>query len=273
MKVVAAVNGLITSEIAALYALRYAAFHGFTLTLLHVTNPDDSWPDVEKSMVVIEEAATTYKVTAERVRLAGNPIKAISDFLAQNRVDTLFCATRRRHHLLENSLSDHLIRLALPADLVVVQVVRLDGSHVVRNMVLPIREDGLSVKKFTLFAGLAKAYGAEAEIYSINLVNSKKLAALDMPNTRALLRKLNDQLAHYTKLARFMGLSLHIKHAVTRNEVDQVLHHLAHHDFQLMVIGGRRLSMLSRLFKKRPIERLFHDTPINMLAFYGRDNG
>lgn len=270
MKVIAAVNGLITAEVAALYALRYAAQHGFTLLLLHVVNPADSLDEVERSMAVIEEAAAIEQVTTERVLLAGSPAWAIRRYLSENRADTLFCSTRRRRGFFENSLSEQLARLALPVDLAVVQVVRLDTAHAVRHMVLPIEEDRLSVKKFAFFAGLAQAYGAAAEIYSISRVDSKKLAELDMPLTKALLRKINDRLAHYAKLARFMNLSLHIKHAVARNEIDQVLHHLSHHPFQLMVIGGRRRSILSRLFKGKPLERLFHETPINTIAFYGR---
>ncbi len=273
MKVIAAVNGLITAEVAALYALRYATLHGFTLTMLHVENPEDSLEDVERSMAVIEEAAAIDHVATERILLSGNPAKAIRRYLSENRVDTLFCSTRRRRGFFENSLSAQLVRLNLPADLAVVQVVRLDAAHAVRRMVLPIEEDRLSVKKFAFFAGLAQAYGAAAELYSITPVDSKKLAELDMPLTRALLKKINDSLSHYTKLARFMGVPLHIKHAAARNEVDQVLHHLSHHPFQLMVIGGRRLSILSRLFRAKPIERLFHETPINTIAFYGREDG
>jgi len=273
MKVIAAVNGLITAEVAALYALRYAAQHGSTLLLLHVENPADSLDEVERSMAVIEEAAAIDQVATERILLTGSPAQAIRRYLLANRADTLFCSTRRRRGFFENSFSEQLVRLALPVDLAVVQVVRLDAAHAVRHMVLPIEEDRLSVKKFAFFAGLAQAYGAAAEVYSITPVDSKKLAELDMLRTRALLKKINDRLSHYAKLARFMGIPFHIKHAAARNEIDQVLHHLSHHPFQLMIIGGRRLSILSRLLRRKPIERLLHETPINTIAFYDRDHG
>lgn len=273
MKVVAAINGLITAEVAALYALRYAALHDFSLVLLHVENAADSRDDVERSMAVIEEAAADM-VSIERVLLAGNPLKAIKRYLSDNRVDMLFCSTSRRRRFFRNSLRDQLTSQPLAADLAVVQVVRLDTAHAVRSMVLPIQEDRLSVKKFALFAAFAKAYGATTEIYSVTLVGAKQLADLDIPLTRALLRKINDCLSHYVKLARFMAIPLRIKHAATRSEIDQVLHHLSHHDFQLMIVGGRRLSRLSLLFiGKPPIERLFRETPINTIAFYGQGNG
>jgi len=259
--------------VAALYALRYAALHGFGLILLHVVNAEDSLADVERSMAVIEEAAALDSVVTERVLLDGAPGKAIGRFVADNRIDTLFCSTSKRHRFLAQSLRDQLIRLPLAADLAVVQVVRLDTVYAVRKMVLAIQEERLSVQKFVLFAGLAKSYAAAAEIYSVTVVDSKKLAELDIHRTRSLLRAINDHLAHYLKLAGFMGISLHIKHAATRSEVDQILHHLSHHDFQLLIVGGRRLSTLSSLFRSKPIERLFLETPVNTIAFYGRGNG
>lgn len=273
MKVIAAVNGLITSEVAAFYALRYAAVHGFPLVLLHVKNSKDSLDDVERSMDVIEEAAEIDNVVTERVVLGGDPIKAIRSFVDANRVDILFCSTSKRCRFFEKSLREQLVRSPLSADLAVVQVVRLDTHYLVRNMVLAIQEDRLSVKKFALFASFAKAYKAATEVYSVTLVDAKKLTELDIPLTRSMLRKINDRLSHYVKLACFMDIPLRIKHAVARNEIDQVLHHLSHHDFQLLFVGGRRLTILSRLFRAKPIERLFHEASINTIAFYGRDNG
>lgn len=273
MKVVAAVNGLITSEIAALYALRYASLHGFPLTLLHVENPEDSLDEVERSMVVIEEAAAVDAVTTERILLAGKPVKAIRRYLSANRVDTLFCSTSRHRQFFQNSLREQLTCQPLSADLAVVQIVRLDAAHAVRNMVLPIEEARLSVKKFALFASFARAYGAATEVYSVTLADSKKLAELDIHLTRTLLRKINERLSHYVKLARFMDIPFRIKHAVARNEIDQILHHLSHHDFQLMIVGGRRRSGLPRLFGNHPIERLLRETPLNTIVFYGREDG
>jgi nucleotide-binding universal stress UspA family protein len=273
MKVVAAVNGRITSEIAAFYALRYASLHGFPLILLHVQNPKDCLDDVEQSMVVIEEAAWRDNVTTERILLTGNPLTTIRRYLSENRIDTLFCSTSRHRNFFQRSLREQLICQPLPADLAVVQVVRLDAAHTVRNIVLAIEEDRLSVKKFAHLASFAKAYGAATEVYSVTRVDSKKLVELDIHLTRTLLRKINDRLSHYVKLARFMDITFRIKHAVARNEIDQVLHHLSHHDFQLMIVGGRRQSGLSRLFRSKPIDRLLRTTPINTIAFYGRDDG
>ncbi len=273
MRVVAAVNGLITSELAALYALRYAAVHGFPLTLLHVENSQDRLDDVQRSMNVIEEAAALDHVSCERLLLAGKPITAIRKYLADNRVDTLFCSMSRHHKYFQTSLRKQLISQPLPTDLAVVQVVRLDAASYVKNIVMTIEEDRLSVKKFTFFTAFAKAYEADTEIYSVTLIDARKLAELDLPLTRNLLKTINDHLSHYVKLASFLNIPLHIKHAVASNEIDQILHHLSHHNFELMIVGNRWLPNLSRLFRNQPIERLLRATPINTIVFYGRDNG
>jgi hypothetical protein len=69
-----------------------------------------------------------------------------------------------------------------------------------------------------------------------------------------------------------MDVPLRIKHALAENEADQILHHLAHHEFQLMIIGGRRMPPFSRIFREDPLVRLFRYTPVNTIAFYARED-
>jgi len=268
MKVIAAMNGQISSEIAALYALRYAHIHASPLILLHVANPEDDRDTVERSMGVIEEAASSLSQECERVFLQGKPIRAIKNFLVGTKSGMLFCSTRIRRHFFENSFSEELTRLSLPVDLAVVRAVHLDDVYEVENSVLSIREDRLSEDKFALFAAFCKSYEAAAEIYSVTVVRKRKLAGLSIPVTRDMLRRINDRLAHYLRLSRLIDIPLRIKHAIALNEVDQLLHHLSRHHFQLMVIGGQRLSGISHLFGEKPIERFFRYTPVNIIAFY-----
>jgi nucleotide-binding universal stress UspA family protein len=85
-----------------------------------------------------------------------------------------------------------------------------------------------------------------------------------------LFQKINTRLGHYANTMKLLDIPLTIKHALTGREVDQILHHAARHDFQLMIIGGRRVSPLSSLFRENPMERLFWHTPVNTIAFYAR---
>jgi nucleotide-binding universal stress UspA family protein len=271
MKVIAAVNGLVTSEIAALYALRYAALFNYTLVLLHVENPADSREDVEMSMAAIEEAAGQYQVKSERIFLTGKPALVIQAYLLEIKSDILFCSTRMRQRFFEESLSEKLSLLHLAADLAIVRVAHVGAASLTENILMPIREDRLSVKKFIFLSSIAKAFGAGTEIYSIILAGNRRLADLDIGRTKALFQKTNIRLSHYAKGFTLMGVPLRIKHALAENEVDQILHHLANHKFQLMIIGGRKSSTFSRFFNKNPIARLFRYTPVNTIAFYARE--
>ena len=271
MKVIAAVNGLVSSDVAALYALRYAALFDFTLCLLHVLNPADRREEVELSMATAEEAATHSGVKTERVFLTGEPSEAIRKYLAATRTDTLFCSTRMHRRFFENSLSEKLSRLSLPANLAVVRVAHVNAVFVTENILLPIRADRLSARKFAFFCSLAKAFGAAAEIYSIHPTTRRRLAAMDTHTARMLFQKINTRLGHYANTMKLLDIPLTIKHALTSREVDQILHHVARHDFQLMIIGGRRLSSFSQFFRENPMERLFWHTPVNTIAFYARE--
>ncbi len=271
MKVIAAMNGLVSSDVAALYALRYAALFDYTLCLLHVLNPSDRREEVELSMTEAEEAATHYGVKTERVFLTGEPTAAIRTYLAATRTDTLFCSTRMHRRFFQDSLSEKLSRLSLPANLAVVRVAHVNAVFVTENILLPIREDRLSAQKFAFFSSLAKAFGAETEIYSLHPTSRRRLAAMDTHTARMLFQKINTRLGHYANTMKLLDIPLTIKHALTGREIDQILHHLARHDFQLMIIGGRRLSQFSGLFRENPMERLFWHTPVNTIAFYARD--
>ncbi|HCC55563.1 MAG TPA: hypothetical protein DEQ20_11715 [Desulfobulbaceae bacterium] len=273
MKVIAAINGLVSSDVAALYALRYAALFDYTLCLLHVENHTDRKEEVEMSMATAEEAASHYGVKTERVFLIGKPDKAIVEYLALHRTDTIFCSTRVRtkKRFFQNSLSEKLSRLSLPANLAIVRVAHVNAVFATDSILLPIREDRLSAQKFAFFGSIAKAFAAATEIYSIHLTDRRRLAAIDTHTAKIHFQKINTRLSHYVNTMKLLDIPLTIKHALTGEEVDQILHHLARHDFQLMIIGGRMLSSFSGFFREKPIERLFWHTPVNTIAFYARD--
>ncbi|MBU0481059.1 MAG: universal stress protein [Proteobacteria bacterium] len=268
MKAVAAVNGLITSEVSAFYAARYASLYNLTLTLLHVANPTDERLDVESSMAVIEEVAAGYKVKTERVFLEGKPEKAICDYLRETRADIVFCSTRMRRRFFEDSLSEKLSRLRPATDLAIVRVARIEAWAMTREAVLPIREERLSVEKFLFFTSMVKALGSSAEIYSISPVSRSRMARLEIGDTKKLFQRINDRLEHYSRALKLLEIPFRIKHALAADEIGQILHHLSHHDCELLVVGGRRLARRPRIFGENRLERLFRLTPVNTIAYY-----
>jgi hypothetical protein len=272
MNVIAAVNGQITSEVAALYGLHFARIHDWPLVLLHVANPKDTIAAVEKSMANIEKTAAVYDMSCERVMLEGEPVDAVKQYLIRDRSEILFCSTRYRQHkkFFHLSFSEKLAAMTLPADLAEVRVVHVHSTLSTERIVLPIKEDRMSVEKFTFFASMARAYNASGEIYSVMVTSRKKRASIDLGDAKRTLQKIDDRLSHYEELAKFMEIPLRIKHAISLNEIDQVLHHLAHNDFHLMIVGGERLSAYSTFTRSKPLQRLQRSTPVNTIAYYPR---
>jgi hypothetical protein len=272
MNVIAAINGQVTSEVAALYSLHFARIQGLPLILLHVANPDDSIATVEKSMANIEEAAAEYDMVPERVILEGPPAETVKRYLSENKSEILFCSTRYRQHkkFFNLAFSEKLRSMSLPADLAEVRVVHVHSTQSTERIVLPIKQDRMSVEKFTFFASMVSAYKANAEIYSVTVTSKKRRARLDLGDTKRILQKIDDRLSHYIYLAKLMDIPLRLKHSIAINEIDQVLHHLSHNDFQLMIVGGERLSAYSSFARSKPLERLQRSTPVNTIAFYLR---
>jgi hypothetical protein len=272
MNVIAAINGQVTAEVSALYGLHFARNHGLPLVLLHVINPDDSLEAVEKSMANIEAVAGEYDMATERIMLEGRPAETVKRYLLENKSEILFCSTRyrQRKKFFNLAFSEKLTGMILPVDLAVVRVVHVHSTLSTERIVLPIKEDRMSVEKFTFFASMARAYNANGEIYSVTVTSQKGKARLNLGDTKRILQKIDDRLSHYVYLAKLMDISLRLKHSIALNEIDQVLHHLSHNDFHLMIVGGERLSAYSSFRKPKPIERLQRYTPVNTIAFYLR---
>jgi len=273
MNVIAAINGQIAAEVSAFYGLHFARIHGLPLILLHVKNPDDPIEGVEKSMANIERTAAELNQETRRLILEEGPAaETVKSYLLSARSEILFCSSRYRQQkmIFRPSFSQRLAGMMLPVDLAEVRVVHIHSTLATERIVLPIKEDRMSVEKFTFFASMARAYNAGGEIYSVTVTSRKRRADLDLGDTKRILQKIDDRLSHYGQLAKLMAIPLRVKHAVALNEIDQVLHHLAHNDFQLMIVGGERLSAYPAITGPKPLARLLRATPVNTIAFYRR---
>lgn len=271
MKVIAAINGTITAESMALYALKYAKGQDLPLVLLHVENEKDDLNEVRTSIQRITILALAQEVQTEAVILEGSSKKAIQTFLSGIDADVIFCSTRRHKTFISGSFSEALTKMDLNADIAIVRIVTISSIIDIDKMILSIKEDKLSVKKFAFFASLASAYQADGEIYSVSSMSRRALSAVDMHGARARLKLINYNLRHYMKLAHFMPFTLHIEHAFTENEAESILTHIAKSTAQLVVIGARRLSVTSIFNREMPIEKLMSEASVNTIAYYPKE--
>ena len=156
----------------------------------------------------------------------------------------------------------------LDVDIAIVRIVKMSNIMDLNSMLLSIKEDKLSVKKFTFFSTIASAYKADGEIYSVTSMSRWKLSKVDMHEARQKLGIINHNLRHYIKLSNFMPFSMHIKHDFTNNGVESLLTRIVKSNTQLVVIGAKRLSVKSFFKKEIPIEKLMREASVNVIAYY-----
>ncbi|MEA3353219.1 MAG: universal stress protein [Campylobacterota bacterium] len=271
MKVIAAVNGSVVSQMSAKYALEYANVLHYDLVLLYIKNKKDPMEDVNETFETLSLEGSKIGVNIETVILKGDPHKAIKDYLLNTNADTLFCSTRRGKDYFTNSFSERLSKAKLPVNLAVVRVVHLAQNNSFESIILPIKESKLSVKKFTFFSVMAKAFDAKTEVYSITTMSKNKMVHIDIKKAKEMLAFINSNLRHYVQLSKILGFHLTIKHEFTLNEENTILEHIARSNHQLAIIGAKRLSFFSRFLGKEPIEKLLQNSSINTIAFYPQE--
>ncbi len=274
MKVILALNGSITSEASAIYAIRYCRLYGLELGLFHVRNDADAFEEVESSMESIETLAAGSGVACQRIVASGRGVAPLIAYVRENRVDALFCTTRAKKRLFSSSFSDYLTRRPLPCDVAVVRIADLAGVNRVERIGIAIKDARLSVKKFAFFSAMAQAFDAEGEIYSVSAFSPAKRASMGFVETREHLERLDGRLSHYRRLAELMGVKLRLRHAIASCEVDQVLHHSVRAEYDLLVVGGRRLGRSGFFSSRTPLEQLMRGSSVNVIALYpkGDDN-
>lgn len=268
MKVIAAINGSIAAESMAFYALKYAQVQKLPLVLLHIKNKKDDLDDVEASIRRITILAHCEEIEIERVFLQGSPKKAIKKFFSNTHADAVFCSTRKHKKFITDSFSEFLIKMNLNVDIAVVHIANINSIMDVNNITLSIKEDKLSVKKFTFFTTLAFAYEADGEIYSLSNISKQKLSTIDIHEVRKRFAVVNYNLKHYIKLANLVSLNIHIKHDFTCDEVNSVLVHVAKSNTDLVIVGARRLSVTTFFKKETLIEKLMRESSKNIIAYY-----
>lgn len=271
MKVLVAINGSVISESMVLYALRYAKQLGYALELFHFRNAKDDLKSVEKTFAHIQTLAEAQDLEFQTL-LFDSSLQELQAYVEKENVDIIFCSTRREETLFENSFSQELVKLDLDVDLAIVRIVKLVDISALSSIMLSIRKERLSVRKFTFFATLASAYEVQGQIYSVTPLSKSKFARLDMHKTRQKLHAINHQLRHYLKLSSFMPFELIIKHDFSDDEVQSILYNIVKSESDLIVVGAKRLLKAPLFFGQRPLEKLMQETSVNVIAFYTKED-
>jgi len=261
MVVISLINGSIISETVAIYALKYAKKLEYKYILAHIQGRD-SLEDVLKSVQNITKLSKSNGVESEFIRF--ETLDDFTEFVAIKDVDMLFCSTRHKHTLFDQSFVKSLLKKNLKADLAVLKVVKIGVAQSVDKVILPIRDSKLSVRKFALFSSFSLIYDAKSEIYSVDKITNRSLAKIDLIVQKKRLKEIIFNLRHYLKLSKLMDFKFSIKHDYALQEGDAVLSHIAKHEYDLAIVGGHHDKSF---FGEHPIDILFDKPIINTLYF------
>lgn len=262
MRVVSLINGSLTSQTASIYALHYVKTLELPFSIIHIKNTKDTLDDVNKSYKDIEEKALQFGLEID-LKLFENLLE-FKTFINTHDIDMLFCSTKYHHSILDTSFSKSLIQMKLKADIAIVKVLKVYGAEIVENIILPIRDSKLSVKKFTLFSVFAKAYNAKSEIYSVDKISKSDAAWIDKIDKKKKLEEIIFSLRHYLRLAKIMNFKFSIKHDFAFIQGDLVKSHIVKQNHDLIIIGAHHKNTF---FGSHPTDILFKDPIVNSIYF------
>ena len=126
MRVVSLINSNMICETSSTYALYYAKSLSLKLSLVHIKE-NDKLALIEKVFTDIQKLATLLEVEVELI-LYDN-FEALEQFIRDKNVDILFCSTKHKHSLFEESFAKRVIKLEMQVDLAVVKVVKFAAAR------------------------------------------------------------------------------------------------------------------------------------------------
>jgi len=261
MKVISLINGSLISETTAAYAIHYAKELKSSISFIYVTG-HDSIQDVMRSSENLKAKSSNMDVEAEFIIL--DTLYELKKYAHSKDADMIFCSTRHKHGILDKSFVQSIISQNIRADLSVIKIVKLGNTQNIENIILPIKDTKLSVKKFTLMTVFTLAYNAKFEIYSLDTISSKQLSNISTQDIKKRLKEIIFGLRHYIKLLKINSIPFSIKHDFSLKDGNKVKTHIARNNYDLAIVGAHHDHSF---LKHHPIDILFENPLINTLYF------
>ncbi len=261
MRVVSLINSNMICETSSTYALYYAKSLSLKLSLVHIKE-NEKLPLVEKNFVDIKKLATLLEVEVDLI--VYESLQELEQFIINKNVDIVFCSTKHKHSMLEESFVKRVIKLDMRVDLAIVKVVKFATANSVDKIIMPIRGHHLSVNKFTFFSTLVKAYHSKAEIFSVDEIKKYQMASLDAKAIKVKLQDVIFNLRHYFRLADIMDMKFTMKHRYALSEGDEVQAHIAKNSYDLAIVGGHHKK---NFFYHHSVETILEKPIINTIYF------
>ncbi|PIQ23040.1 hypothetical protein COW36_02030 [bacterium (Candidatus Blackallbacteria) CG17_big_fil_post_rev_8_21_14_2_50_48_46] len=266
MKIAVALNSHLISEHAALYALRYAHSLGMDLELLHVENEHDDLNEVLKRVARLEVEAGKLGIQLSFRKGKGKPGPTLVQMIQSHYYHTVFCSTRAHPpELFTNSVSQYLVRMRLPSQLVVVRINRFNTVYNCDRIGIFGGKGLPDVHQMALGIGLASSFQAEILLGNALHLSRRALQGLNFQETREILRSSDHGYRSLTTLCQLAGIASSIAH-IPRGE--DALAFFLSRKISLLVLSSRKLPRPTRHLMADPVENLFHLSPVNCMILY-----
>ncbi len=261
MKVISLVNGSLSSHTTAIFALHYAKQLTLDFSLIYIQDEHTS-QYVENTLEDIMNLASSFGIKSSFFTLAN--LEELKVFVESKDSDVLFCSTRQNKTIYDKSFLTEILKLQIKVDIAVVKVVKIGRAHNIEKIIMPIRDTKLSVNKFTFFSAFSLAYNAKSEIYSVDKISKIDFSKKTVEVIKQRLQEVIFNLRHYLLLGKMMDFKFAIKHDFAFVEGDRIQEHIAHHGYDLLIMGGHHHKSL---FWKHPIDILFEKPMSNTIYF------
>lgn len=275
--VLAAVNKHLNSEVAARYALRFAATVGARFFLAFIAERGLSRNEFERAEEALKRLfleAERQGVPVEKITGSGDPVAEIGRIVRKERVGLTFAATRREDvekRFFAGTTARRLV-LRLPCSVSLVRVVHLGRIHPGKILV-PLKSRVDHLRERAYFAAKMAACCASQVI----LFHAPK------PITRffhgeVLLTPLEWQERLPGDIGSFMDHlgRLGVKHEGILSPgrtAHAITVEAAARRHDLIIMGASERNLLTSILRGNPVEEVLRETPCDLIIFKPRHEG
>lgn len=262
MKIAVALNSHLISEHTALLAFHYARRLNMGVELLHIISSNEDENEVMLRVKHLQREADKMDITLSLRKDKGKPGPALVRLIQSHPYHTVFCSTRaHRSRLFTDSVSQYLVRSALPAQLVVARINRMNTVYHCERIGIFGGRGLPDMHQMALGLGLASDYGAELLLGNTLQVPRRRLHPMDLPQ-----KALSDHgFRSLTTLCQLAGVQASIAH-IPKGE--DALDFFLSRKISLLILSARKLPQPTRRLIADPIENLFQLSPVNCMILY-----
>jgi len=274
LKILAAVNEHLNSEVAARYALHLARELDAKLFVCFVAKkgmPQQDRLSAEDAMKRLFNEAADLNIQAEGIAEIGDPVAEIRKIVHHEGISLVFAATRRediQKRFFTGTIARSL-SLTLPCSVALVRVVHSGRLHPAKILV-PVKARIDHVKERACFAThMARAFGSKVFVFH----TSKPLTKFFHGEIHLTPPEWEERLSR--DISQFMGyLKQHAVEYEGRLLPGRTARNITIEAFakrhDLIIMGASERSLLASLLKGNPVEEVLRETPCDLIILNPR---